>query len=330
MADPHPFSEYVRIIARGPNLSRPLTEAEMYDATRMILEDRVEPIQLGAFLCVLRVRTEDPGEAAGFVRAVKETIRLPDDAPAVDLDWSSYAGKKRQLPWFLLSARLLARNGVTILMHGTEGHTPDRIYAREALGVLGTAPAASLDDAAVQMRARNFAYLPLAVLSPRLQEIMELRPILGVRTPINTFTRMLNPFNAPYSLQSVFHPNYGEIHRQGCRLLGERNMAVFKGEGGEPERRPAKPVTVEALIDGRETDEDWPAMLPDVTVTTDADMDLSRLAALWRGDDADPVATAAVVGTAAIALRLMGKADSPAASTEQAQAMWNDRQPLIV
>ena len=41
-------------------------------ATRMILADEVESLQLGAFLAVLRVRTEDPGEAAGFVRVVKE------------------------------------------------------------------------------------------------------------------------------------------------------------------------------------------------------------------------------------------------------------------
>ncbi len=332
MTEDHPFAPFVRTIARGPNLSRPLTEDEMIEAARMILADEVEPLQLGAFLAVLRVRTEDPGEAAGFVRTARATIQKPKDSPAVDLDWSSYAGKKRQLPWFLLAALLLARNGVKVFMHGTEGHTPGRLYSREALEALGVGHATSLEDAAGHIRERNFTYLPLAHFSPRLQEILDLKPILGVRSPVNTFARMLNPFDAPYSLQSVFHPNYGVIHVDASVLLGQPHMAVFKGEGGETERRPAKPVTVESLNDGKKTSEVWPPMLPGVKVKTDQEMDVSRLLKHWQGDDDDAVATASVIGTTAIALRLLGRADSPGDAETEARAMWENRpaSPLLL
>ena len=77
----------------------------------MILAGRVLPEQLGAFLMLLRVKEESPEEIAGFVRAARASMRPPAGAPHVDLDWSSYAGKGRQLPWFILSALLLARNG---------------------------------------------------------------------------------------------------------------------------------------------------------------------------------------------------------------------------
>jgi anthranilate phosphoribosyltransferase len=329
MTEDHPFAPFVRTIARGPNLSRPLTGDEMVEAARMILADEVEPLPLGAFLAVLRVRTEDPEEAAGFVRAarenISETIQKPADAPAVDLDWSSYAGKKRQLPWFLLAALLLARNGVKVFMHGTEGHTPGRLYSREALEAIGVGHATSLEEAAGQIAERNFAYLPLAHFSPRLQEILDLKPVLGVRSPVNTFARMLNPFDAPYSLQSVFHPNYGEIHVNASALLGQPHMAVFKGEGGETERRPAKPVTVESLNDGKKTEEVWPPMLPGVTVKVDEEMDVSRLLKLWQGDDEDIIATASVIGTAAIALRLLGRANDPGEAEAEARILWENR-----
>ncbi|MCW9040257.1 MAG: glycosyl transferase family protein, partial [Rhodospirillales bacterium] len=279
----HPFAQYVRIIGRGPNLSRPLTEEEMIEATRMILRGEVEPLQLGAFLCVLRVRTEDPGETAGFIRAVREVLPPPADAPAVDLDWSSYAGKARHMPWFLLSALLLSKNDIKVFMHGTEGHTAGRIYAREALESLGIAPALSMEDAAAKIRAHNFAFLPLEHLVPRLQEIMDLKSILGLRSPINTFTRMMNPFRAPYSIQSIFHPNYREIHRDAEKLLGQPHMCVFKGEGGEIERRPGKPVMVESLHDGEYIDEEWPALLADGAYREDENLSLPRLAAVWRG-----------------------------------------------
>jgi anthranilate phosphoribosyltransferase len=320
----HPFAKYVRTIARGPTLSRPLTAEEALEATRMILKGEVEPMQLGAFLCVLRVRTEDAGEGEGFVRAVKETIRVPEGARA-DLDWSAYAGKKRQLPWFMLSALLLAGSGVRVLMHGTEGHTPGRVYARETLAALGIPVATTLEDAARQIDERNFAYLPLAAFSPRLQEIIELKPIIGVRSPVNTFARMINPFDAPYSIQSIFHPNYREIHRDVCLRLGQPHMAVFKGEGGEIERRPEKPVEVQHLHQGTKSDEEWPATEGVARPPHEETMDLSRLAALWRGQDKDPYAEAVVVGTAAIALRLMGRAADPRAAEAEARRLWNAR-----
>ncbi|HEY9162961.1 MAG TPA: glycosyl transferase family protein, partial [Magnetovibrio sp.] len=238
----HPFAQFIRIIGRGPNLSRPLDEEEMYSAAKMILDGTVEPLQLGAFLCILRVRTEVPGEGAGFVRAVRDTLDMPKDAPRVDLDWATYSGKKRHLPWYLLAALLLSRNGVTICMQGTEGHTEGRLFSSQALAQLGVPHAGSLSEAAAQIRATNFAYLPLKNFVPRLQEIIELKSILGVRSPVNTFARMINPFDAAHELQTVFHPNYRDVHRDTAKLLGQKHMAVFKGEGGEAERRPHKPV----------------------------------------------------------------------------------------
>ena len=118
MTQEHPFAQYVRILGKGRHGSRALSPQEAYEAFRMIMADKVEPEQLGAFLMLMRVKEESPDEVAAAVRAVRETLDLPSSLPAVDLDWSSYAGKKRQLPWYLLAALLLAENGVRIFMHG--------------------------------------------------------------------------------------------------------------------------------------------------------------------------------------------------------------------
>lgn len=325
IAKEHPFAQFVRIIGRGPNLSRPLDEEEMFEAATMIMNGKVEPLQLGAFLCILRMRTEVPGEGAGFVRAAREFIKLPENAPAVDVDWASYSGKKRQLPWFLLSALMLAANGIKICMQGTEGHTEGRLFSRQALEALGIPIAGSLVEASDHINATNFAYLPLANLVPQLQDIIELKPILGVRSPVNTFARMLNPFNAPNEMQTVFHPNYRDVHRDTAELLGQKNMAVFKGEGGEAERRPHKPVVVQMLQDGKHTEEQWPALLEEHTYEKDDEMDISRLMAVWQGMEENDYATGAIIGTSAIVLRIMGRAQSPSAAIKLATQMWDDR-----
>jgi anthranilate phosphoribosyltransferase len=324
MAEEHPFAPYLRIIAKGPNLSRPLTAEEMLEAARMILSGKVEPVQLGAFLCILRIRTEVPEEGAGFVRAVRESIVRPAGAPPVDLDWASYAGKKRQLPWYLLAALSLAQNGVRLCMHGTEGHTPGRVYSREALASLGIPAAGSMAEAAEQIRRANFAFLPLSVMSPRLQELIDLKSVIGVRSPVNTFVRQANPFGAPHTLLSVVHPPYRSIHRDTARLVGQPHVAVLKGEGGEVEVRPTKPVEVQFLHEGVDSDETWPVLLDGVAEKDDA-MDLNRLGAVWRGEADDAYGRSAIIGTMAVALRLMKRAGSPAEALAQAEGLWKDR-----
>ncbi|MCW8916937.1 MAG: glycosyl transferase family protein [Magnetovibrio sp.] len=325
MSTEHPFAQFIRIIGRGPNLSRPLDEEEMYEAAQMIARGDVEPLQLGAFLCILRVRTEVPGEGAGFVRAMRDSYKAPEGAPTVDLDWATYSGKKRQLPWYLLSAFLLAQNGITICMQGTEGHTDDRLFSSDALSQLGVKLAGSMEEAAEQIKATNFAYLPLRNFMPRLQEIIELKPILGVRSPVNTFARMLNPFNAAHELQTVFHPNYRDVHRDTAQLLGQKHMAVFKGEGGEAERRPHKPVMVQYLHDGQKSEEMWPALVSEDAFYKDDNLDVARLPKIWNGEASDEYGEAAIIGTAAYVLRLMGRANSPEEAIEQATKMWNTR-----
>ena len=325
MTEEHPFAQYVRILGKGPNLSRPLTGEEMYQAATMIMKSQVEPMQIGAFLCILRMRTEVPEEGAGFVRAIRDTLVLPENMPKVDLDWSSYSGKKRQLPWFLLSTQLLASNGIRIFMQGTEGHTAGRVYSHAALLSLGVPIAKNLQEAADHIRNSNFAFLPLAHLSPKLQELIDFKSILGLRSPINTFGRMVNPFSATHEIQTVFHPNYRDIHRDTAKLLGQKHMAVFKGEGGEVERRPQKPVLVQSLHNGVLSEEEWPALLPEDNIKVDKSMDLKRLKKVWSGEEKDTYATAAVTGTTAIVLRLIGRANSPVDATNQAEKMWTSR-----
>lgn len=321
----HPFAKFIRIIGRGPNLSRPLEESEMYEAAKMILLGDVDRLQLGAFLCILRVRTEVPGEGAGFVRAVRDTLDIPTNAPTVDLDWPTYSGKKRQLPWYLLSALLLSQNDVTICMQGTDGHTEGRMFSAQALTALGVKHAKSLTAAAAQINTTNFAYLPLRNFVPALQDIIELKPILGVRSPVNTFARMINPFSAAHELQTVFHANYRDIHRDTAELLGQRHMAVFKGEGGEAERRPHKPVVVQYLFDGEKSEEEWPPMLSDHAFKIDETMDLGRLPRIWDGDETDQYGESAVIGTVAYVLRLMNRANCPKEAIAQARNLWDTR-----
>ena len=227
MQEIHPFAKYVAILGRGKTKQRHLTLEESRDSMSMLLRGEAEPEQIGAFLMLLRLKEEAPEEIAGFALAVKDLIELPDGMPKVDLDWSSYAGKKRQLPWYILSALLLAKDGHKVFMHGTEGHTPGRVYTRECLKELGIPVSTTYQQAAKNLTLSNFAYMPLEAISQPLKAMIELKPILGLRSPVHSFTRMINPLDAQVEMIGIFHRGFMDIHAGAAVAMNQPNIAVF-------------------------------------------------------------------------------------------------------
>ena len=72
----HAFAEFIRILGKGKKGSRPLTQDEAYRAMSMILAGKVLPVQLGAFLMLMRIKEETPEELAGFVLAGRAACNL--------------------------------------------------------------------------------------------------------------------------------------------------------------------------------------------------------------------------------------------------------------
>ena len=319
----HAFAPFVRILGKGKTGSRSLTRAEAHTAMGMILNGEVKDTQLGAFLMLLRVKEESADELTGFVEAARATIDAPHDI-AVNLDWSSYAGKRKQLPWFLLSALALADNGLRIFMHGASGHTKGRLYTENALNALGITSATTWSEVNDALDKTQFAFMPLRNLCPPLQAMIDLRNDLGLRSPVHTLVRLLNPLRASYSIQSIFHPPYALRHQQTAADLGQPHASVFKGEGGEVERKPEALCKVYSVHNGECSEEAWPKLIEGRQEQPE-NLDIEHLRAVWRGTASDEYGELAIIGTLAIALRLLGKA----ADREQAQALaetyWQNR-----
>lgn len=320
---PHPFSGFVRAVARGETLSQPLTEAEAETAMAQIISGDVEPVQLGAFLGVLRYRKETAAELAGFVRATRKSMHFGDGI-AVDLDWPSYADRHKQLPYFLLAALVLARNGVRIAMHGISGSGP--VGTPAVLDALGITPATSPEAATAALDSNGLAYVPISALCPPLAEVFALRRLLGVRSAVNSFARALNPFNAAAQVLGIFHPTYAPTHAELATRLGQDRAVIFKGGGGEAQRNPDKPCRLVVAEAGRLSEETWPALTGGSRFAwRDETLEPDRVAALWRGERQDAAPEAAVVGTLAVALRALARTADWQDAQTQAEKLWHTR-----
>jgi len=327
--DEHPFAQYVRTLGKGRTGSRSLTAEEAEQAMQMILQADVEPEQIGAFLMLLRVKEESPEEIAGFVRACRKDIANHAGTLSIkpDLDWSSYAGKRRQPHWFVLAILLLASNSYRVFVHGAEGHTAGRVYTREVFEYLSLPVADNWNDAATTLEQHNLCYMPLQKICPQLQELIQLRNLFGLRSPVHTLCRLLNPLGANTTLQSVFHPSYANTHHQAAKQLGEINAAVFKGEAGEVEYRPRAKLSVIMLRNGQSELLEIPKTSEE---KNEPGTDLQLLKDVWSGSTFNAYYENTIIGTAAIALHAIGETASYDEAVRKVTGMWQTREKTLL
>lgn len=308
------LAPYVQILGRGPGRSRSMSLDEARSAMEIMLSGNAQPEAVGAILMLLRMKGEVADEIAGFSRAAQAAV--PDLLHA-DLDWPSYAaGRTRGLPWFLLSARLVAQAGHRVVIHGWQSGGA----VRDGLPAAGIAQARSAKQAEAALTASGITYLPLENFHPALFDLLNLRSTLGLRSCVNTVCRMLNPGRARASVQGVFHPSYRLLQADAAQVLGWRALSVIKGGGGEFERHPGKTIVRFGLRDGHHIEDQHPALRAGAFRLSDG-VDASDIGMLWSGRIADAFATDIVIGTAALALETLGHS----APNELATQLWADR-----
>jgi anthranilate phosphoribosyltransferase len=319
------FAAFVATLGRGPGRSRALTRQEANTAFGMVLCGEADPHQVGAFLMLLRFRGEDAEEITGMVQAARAHAGLGRIEPKVDLDWPSYgAGRTRGAPWFLLSALALARSGISVLMHGSNDFSSG-IAVQDGMAALGLRPDADLASAAATLRTNRFAYLPLRAMAPDMDRLLDMRRLFGLRSPVNTAARLLNPADAPFGVDGVFHPPYIDVHLGVAERMGRRRLLVLKGGGGEAERVPLKATS--ASIWDQETGRREHALpaIEGLRPHPPAGDTAGFLASVWTGDSTPETPVATILATIGLALLAMGRAQDMAGAMDLAAVIWAQR-----
>lgn len=306
------LAPFVRIVARGKGRARPLTQDEAQQAMTLMLSGDAAPEAIGALLMVLRLRGETDAEIAGFTAALRATT---PNLPTADLDWPCYAaGRTRGAPLFLLAAKLVAQAGYAVTLHGWNSHQSSAADVREVLRDL-------------RLEGDGLTYRPLETLNPAAFELLKLRDTFGLRSCINTVLRMWNPSGAGASVQGVFHPSYRGLQSRAAALLGDRNLTVIKGGGGEFERNPTKETAIFGLRNGEELNTTAPACLNETRRMNEPEQAID-IKSLWNGSNDDTFAIETIIGTAALALWTLDEAATISQSSALAADMWHERHSL--
>lgn len=339
------FVPYLQAVGRGQRSGRSLTQAEACDAMTMLLKNLITPEQRGAFLMLLRVREETAEEIAGFTQACRATlpdsltqhVGRVDSKTVIDLDIGAYAGKRRQLPWFLLAVACLVEQGVKVGMHGTQEPESQRLYIQSVLSQLSASisvnntllktkknewQATSILNIEAKIKQRGFVYADLSLLHPRLNQLIQLRDVFGLRSCANTLARLLNPFNASYSLQGVHHKHVDDKHAEVARLLHEKNILCFRGEGGEPEVDPSKETILKVC---RQGNIEHISLIPEQRwELKPKTLDVTTLALVWQGASMHSYGENTVISTLTALLILLENQKQDQAFSD-AKKLWKAR-----
>lgn len=263
------YASLIKEIGRGSKGARDMEGPQAEALFGAILDGQVPDMELGALLLSLRIKGESPAELLGFVRAMQARtamLEIPPGPRCVLLP--TFNGARKQANLMPLVARLLAREGVPVLIFGRHDFD-SRESPFALLDALGQAPAASIEQAAAQLGERRLACLPLRALNPGLDALMALRPRLGVRNSGHSVAKLLDA--APgrsVRVVAVTHPEY--LDSMGAALLalttGSDRVLLMRASEGEAYAHLRRRAQLYGFADGQRsdlhpadtTDIDWP------------------------------------------------------------------------
>lgn len=317
------FSHYIKIIGKGQKGGRSLTRQEAYDAMKMVLLNEVTGDQRGAFLMLLRTREETPQEVTGFIDACRELLEPELRSLTPSLDVGCYAGKRRQLPWYLLSVAVLAQHGYSIMLHGAHEPNSGRLYVSKVLPMLGLDEVNSIAQAKQQMQTYGVTYLDLSYLLPSLNQLIKLREVFGLRSCANTLARLLNPTSAPYCVQGVYHMHLDHKHCRVNENFPHYDALCFRGDGGDPEVNSERETSLLITSKGKTQEIIFPALVNHFALK-DKQMNIHDMLAFWRGEIAHKYAQQAIHATLASYIILLENVGLEQAR-KRADELWSNR-----
>lgn len=245
------YAQYIKEIGRGMNGSRELPPEEAERLYAAMLDGGVPELELGAILLALRMKTESLNELLGFHQALSARVaRLrPPGGKARPVVVPTYNGARSQPNLMPLVVLLLQRLGVPVLVHGTlEGN--GRVASALVFRELGVPPCATLTQAQDALDQKGLAFVPTALLSASLANLLALRQRLGVRNTAHTLAKIIDPFGgAGLRLVCMTHPDYLQRMRELFLATGELAL-VMRGTEGEAYASPNKRPRIELYRDG--------------------------------------------------------------------------------
>jgi anthranilate phosphoribosyltransferase len=218
------FFKYLEAVASGSNLSA----NDSYKCMMNILNDKVDDIQLTAFLIALNAKEETVDELSGFARAMRDLsvrIQINSSRPLVD-SCGTGGDSFKTYNVSTAAAIIAASSGVMIAKHGNRSIT-SHCGGADILDALGVNVHSGVDGVVRCIEEAGMGFMFAQNFHPAMKNVMKVRKKIGIPTVFNLLGPLSSPANAQIRLLGVFKPSLVTIMAKVLRNLGvERAMVV--------------------------------------------------------------------------------------------------------
>jgi len=230
----------IQRIATGPDLSKNISRAEAYLGTKAIIDNLIDPIQVGIYFIALRMKRETPDENRGALDAVLETTRrvIAEVDEVVDIG-DPYGGYTRCLPAAAFLGPMLAELGVHVVCHGLDKVGPKYgVTARPVLAAVGVPVDLSPADAAARLADPmiGWTYVDQAQSNPGMHHLVPLRAQMVKRQVLTTVEVLSRPIagrKLTHFVTGYVHKPYPPVYADLAREAGFDTACIVRGvEGG--------------------------------------------------------------------------------------------------
>jgi len=231
------------VVGSGPKSAADMDRTQAREAMERILERDPDPTTLGAFLLANRWKRNTPEELAAFSDVVIERSveRAEPGVDPVDCG-ANYDGKND-------SALLGVGAGVVAAAAGTPvvTHSGDRVPTHEAtayghvLDELGVVTDLAPGESADMADETGFGFYYQPRFNPAVEDLIDRRRAMGVRTFLNTVETLLNPAGADVHLGSFYHLPFAKKLAETVGKsdrIGVDRAILFQGMEGYDDIRP--------------------------------------------------------------------------------------------
>lgn len=227
-----------------------LTEREVIDVMRVIMEGNATDAQIAAFLTALRIKGETIEEITGAVKVMREKVTAIKSPPDTVDTCGTGGDMSHTFNISTTSAIVVAACGVPVAKHGNRS-VSSRCGSADVLEALGIK--IDLEPSKVEqcLETTGFGFMFAPLFHPAMKYAIGPRKEMGVRTIFNILGPMTNPAGADRQVLGVFSDSLTEPLAQVLANLEVKHAFVVHGVDGLDEITNTGKTKISELKDGK-------------------------------------------------------------------------------
>ena len=240
------IKEAINLLVSSINLS----ESEMAECMREIMEGKATDSQIGSFLTALRIKGETVEEITGAARIMRDKA-AKIKAPAGVLDTCGTGGDmSHTFNISTITAIVVAAAGIPVAKHGNRA-VSSKSGSADVLEALGIKIDLQPEKVEKCLFETGFGFLFAPLFHPAMKFAIGPRREMCIRTIFNILGPLTNPADTKRQILGVFASRLTEPLAMVLGNLGAEDAMVVHGEDGLDEITISNGTRVSRFVNGR-------------------------------------------------------------------------------